>query len=215
LANPSYANDEIAITAFGNFSVAANGYTQVQSNNLFLTKTDANTIFATTANTYTQAQANSQFLAQTGGSVSGNTYFNANTFFNSTIFTRGIIENANIIATPIGANTNFDIITQAVQYYTANAASNTTINIRGNSVTTLNSLMNTGNTASIVLLFTNGANTYYPNVIQVDGSPVTPKWQGGTTVTAGNSAAIDSYGFTVIKTGNATFTVLASQTKFS
>jgi len=214
LANPSYANDEIAITAFGNFSVAANGYTQVEANNLFLAKADANNIFATTANTYTKAQANTQFLATSGGSVTGNTYFSANTFFNSTIFTKGIIETANIIATPIGANTNFDIITQAVQYYTANAASNTTINIRGNSVTPLNSLMNTGNTASIVLLFTNGANTYYPNVIQVDGSPVTPKWQSGTTVTAGNSAAIDSYRFTVIKTGNATFTVLASQTKF-
>jgi len=68
LANPSYANDEIAITAFGNFSVAANGYTQVQSNNLFLTKTDANTIFATTANTYTQAQANTRF-ASTGKAI--------------------------------------------------------------------------------------------------------------------------------------------------
>ena len=68
LANPTAANDEIAITAFGNFSVAANGYTQVEANNLFLTKTDANNIFASTANTYTQAQANAQF-ASTGKAI--------------------------------------------------------------------------------------------------------------------------------------------------
>ena len=68
LANPTAANDEIAITAFGNFSVAANGYTQVEANNLFLTKVDANNIFASTANTYTQAQANAQF-ASTGKAI--------------------------------------------------------------------------------------------------------------------------------------------------
>ena len=68
LTNATAANDEIAITAFGNFSVAANGYTQVEANNLFLTKTDANNIFASTANTYTKAQANTAF-ASTGKAI--------------------------------------------------------------------------------------------------------------------------------------------------
>lgn len=68
LANPTAANDEIAITAVGWFNVAANGYTQVEANNLFLTKADANNIFASTANTYTQAQANTQF-ASTGKAI--------------------------------------------------------------------------------------------------------------------------------------------------
>jgi hypothetical protein len=223
LANPTAANDEIAITAFGNFNVAANGYTQVEANNLFLNKTDANNIFVSTANlnaslanTYTKAQANAQFLATSGGSVTGNTYFSANTFFNSTIFTKGIIETANIVTGLPGANTTFDLLSQAVLYYTANNASNTTLNIRGSATVSLNSVMNTGNTATIVLLVTNSsANTFWPSVIQIDGIQVTPRWQGGTTVTAGNASAIDAYGYTIIKTGNAAYTVLASQTKYA
>jgi hypothetical protein len=66
-----------------------------------------------------------------------------------------------------------------------------------------------------VWLNTNGTTAYYPNVIQVDGSSVTPKWQGGTAPTAGNASSIDAYVFTIIKTASATFTVLASQTKFA
>jgi len=52
-------------------------------------------------------------------------------------------------------------------------------------------------------------------VVQVDGSSVTPKYQGGTAWTAGNASSIDVYTYTIIKTGNAAFTVLASQTKFA
>jgi hypothetical protein len=62
---------------------------------------------------------------------------------------------------------------------------------------------------------TNGSTAYYPNAFQVDGSSISPKWQGGTAPTGGNSSSIDSYTFTIIKTASATFTVLASQVKFS
>ena len=68
LNNPAYANDEINILTFTSFNAAANGYTQAEANNLFLTKTDANNIFASTANTYTKAQANSAF-ASTGKAI--------------------------------------------------------------------------------------------------------------------------------------------------
>jgi len=49
----------------------------------------------------------------------------------------------------------------------------------------------------------------------MDGSSVTPKWQGGTAPTAGNASSVDVYAYTVIKTANATFTVLASQSRFA
>ena len=51
--------------------------------------------------------------------------------------------------------------------------------------------------------------------MQIDGNSVTPKWSGGTAPTAGNASSIDVYTFVVIKTASATFTVLASQTKFA
>jgi hypothetical protein len=62
---------------------------------------------------------------------------------------------------------------------------------------------------------TNGATAYYNSAVQIDGSSVTPKWQGGTAPSTGNSSAIDVYTYTIVKTGSATFTVFASQTKYA
>ena len=61
---------------------------------------------------------------------------------------------------------------------------------------------------------TQGATAYYNSAVTIDGSSVTPKWQGGTAPTSGNASGIDSYVYSIIKTGSATFTVLASQTQF-
>ena len=62
---------------------------------------------------------------------------------------------------------------------------------------------------------TQGATAYYNNGWQIDGTPVVPKWQGGTAPTAGNASSIDVYTYTIVKTGSAAFTVFASQTKFA
>jgi hypothetical protein len=62
---------------------------------------------------------------------------------------------------------------------------------------------------------TQGATAYYNNAVQVDGSSVTPKWQGGTAPSAGNASSVDVYTYTIIKTGNAAFTVFASQIRFA
>lgn len=113
------------------------------------------------------------------------------------------------------ATTNLDILTAATHLFTANSTSNVTLNIRGDGSTTLNSLITTGDSITVVALITNGSTAYYPNVIQIDGSSVTPKWQGGTAPSAGNASSVDAYVFSIIKTASATFTVLASQTKFA
>jgi hypothetical protein len=52
-------------------------------------------------------------------------------------------------------------------------------------------------------------------VVQVDGSTVTPKYQGGAAPAAGNASSVDVYMYTIVKTGSAAFTVFASQTKFA
>ena len=127
-----------------------------------------------------------------------------------------IPEAATVTASAPTATTNFDFLTQSIQYYTSSATTNFTLNIRGNSLTSLNSVLAVNQSLTIVLLVTNGATPYYPNVIQVDGTTVTPKWQGGTAPTGGDANAIDSYSFTVIKTAaTPTSVVLASQTKFA
>jgi hypothetical protein len=114
------------------------------------------------------------------------------------------------------AGYTFDVTTNgAVQYSTASATANGTVNFRSTSGVSLNTLMSTNQSITVVLAVTNGATAYYPTAYQIDGTSVTPKWSGGTAPTGGNASAIDIYTFTIIKTASATFTVLASQTKFA
>jgi hypothetical protein len=75
--------------------------------------------------------------------------------------------------------------------------------------------MATGEAITVVFLVTNGSTAYYNNAVTIDGTSVTPKWQGGTAPTSGNASSIDSYTYVIIKTGSAAFTVLAAQTKFA
>jgi len=128
---------------------------------------------------------------------------------------KALFEAATITASAPAATTNFDVITQAVQYYTTNASANFTLNIRGDGTTSLNTILAVGQSCTLALLVTNGTTAYYPTAYQVDGTSVTPKFQTGTAPTAGNASALDVYVITVIKTASATFTVLASQTKFA
>ena len=120
-----------------------------------------------------------------------------------------------ISATAATGTINFDTITQSILYYTSNSSANFTLNFRGDSGTLLNSLMSTGSSITLVFMNTNGSTAYYPTAITIDGNAVTPKIQGGTAITSGNASSIDSYSITIIKTANATFTVLEAQTKFA
>jgi hypothetical protein len=125
------------------------------------------------------------------------------------------LETITVSATAATGTVNVDLSTSAVFYYTSNASADWTFNFRGNGSTTLNSLLANGQSATVAFLVTNGSTAYKPTVFQVDGSAVTPKWQGGTAPAAGNASSIDSYTFTIIKTASATFTVLGAQTKFA
>ena len=126
-----------------------------------------------------------------------------------------IRETITISATAATGTVDYDAITQSILYYTTDASGNFTVNFRGNSGTSLDSVMSTGQSLSATFLVTNGATAYYNSAVQVDGSSVTPKWQGGSAPTSGNASSIDSYTYVIIKTGSAAFTVLASVTKFA
>lgn len=120
-----------------------------------------------------------------------------------------------ISATAATGTIAYDVTTQSVLYYTTNASANFTVNFRGSSGTSLNTLMSTGQSITVTFLVTNGSTAYYNNAVQVDGSAVTPKYQGGTAWSAGNASSIDAYTYTIVKTGNAAFTVFAAQTRFA
>ena len=131
----------------------------------------------------------------------------ASAFINATEF-------STISATAATGTIDYDVTTQSVLYYTTSATANWTVNIRGNATTSLNTLMTTGDSLTVVFLVTQGATAYYNNALTIDGSSVTPKYQGGTAPTSGNASGIDAYSYTIVKTGSAAFTVLAAQTQF-
>ena len=126
-----------------------------------------------------------------------------------------VLETATVSATAATGTINYDVTTQAVLYYTTNASANWTVNFRGSSGTSLNTLMATGESVTVAFFVTQGATAYYNNAVTIDGASVTPKYQGGTAWSAGNASSIDAYTYTIIKTGNAAFTVFAAQTKFA
>lgn len=125
-----------------------------------------------------------------------------------------IFETTTVSATASTGTINYDVLTQPVLYYTTNASANWTMNFRGSATASLNSIMSVGQTVSVTFMSTQGATAYYNNAVTIDGASVTPKWQGGTAPTIGNASGIDVYTYAIIKTANATFTVLASQTQF-
>lgn len=150
---------------------------------------------------------------------SANTFTALQTFNGSTSVLAMALKNAaelaTVSATAATGTINYDVTTQSVLYYTTNASGNFTINFRASSGTSLNTAMATGDSVTVAFLNTNGGTAYYNSAVQVDGSSVTPKWQGGTAPSSGNASSIDVYVYTIVKTGSATFTVAASQTRFA
>tara|TARA_R110000782_G_scaffold28390_1_gene71313 strand:+ start:5208 stop:5792 length:585 start_codon:yes stop_codon:yes gene_type:complete len=138
----------------------------------------------------------------------------AGAILNGTTSIEEVIEKVTT-ATSTTGTINFDALTSAVQYYTANQSANRTINFRASSGATLNSIMAAGESMSFAILLAQGSTAYYLNTYQVDGSAVTPKWQGGSAPDAGNASSTDSYNFTIVKTADATFVVFASLTQFA
>ena len=147
-----------------------------------------------------------------------NTWTGTQSFTGSTSKLAEVLTNAGevctISATAATGTINFDVTTQSVLYYTTNASANWTVNFRGSSGTSLNTLLTTGQSVTVAFMVTQGSTAYYNNAVTIDGSSVTPKYQGGTAFAAGNASSIDTYVYTIIKTGSAAFTVLASRTQF-
>ena len=137
----------------------------------------------------------------------GSTSVIASSFINA-------LETATISATAATGTINYDVTTQSVLYYTTNASANWTVNFRASSGTSLNTAMATGEAITVVFLVSQGSTAYYNSAVQIDGSSVTPKYQGGTAWSSGNASGIDAYSYTIVKTGSAAFTVFAAQTQF-
>jgi hypothetical protein len=156
----------------------------------------------------TSSTANSDILLSPTGVASRVT-------FNGGGKIQQVAEKVTTEATAATGTVNYDVITQAVWNFTTNASANWTLNVRGDGSNSLDSIMDTGESITIAHIVSQGATAYYNSAFEIDGSAVTPEWQGGSAPTAGNASSLDTYSYTIIKTASATFTVLAAQTQFA
>ena len=218
----------------GNLSVVGNIFGNVQTAYLANFATVANSVaganvsgfvanasyanlatFATTAN----AVAGSNVSGQVANAlVAGTVYTNAQPNITSvgtltSLTVAGIttiqeaIEKFTPNATGATGTINYDLLNQAIILNTANATANFTLNFRGNSSTALNSVLASNQSITCTFINTNGANAYFANNIQIDGSNITPIW---SSVVSGTINAKDVYTFNILKTASSTYTVLGS-----
>ena len=147
----------------------------------------------------------------TGGSVTNVTLSDANV-------SDVLLQNRNREFVTIDANgaantINYDVNTQQVLLYQGNATANVTLNLRGNSSVTLDTVMEVNSAVTVAFGLVSNATAYYVSLVQIDGSNVTPKWQGGAP-TEGTANSTELYVINAVKTAANTYTVLGSVTAF-
>ena len=164
---------------------------------------------------YLKGGTTGQILSKTSATDLAYTWIDNNISTNSPI--NAPLEVCNVTATAATGTINVEVGSLgSVWYYTTNASANFTLNFRKSSTVSLSTLLTVGQSITIVFLNTNGATAYYPTAFQIDGSSVTPKWQGGTAPSVGNANAVDAYSFTIIKTAaTPSYLDLGSHTKFA
>ena len=124
-----------------------------------------------------------------------------------------IYENATVVATTASGVVNYDVLSQSVLQYTGGSTANWTLNVRGNSGTTLSSIIATGQALTVTFIVTQGIAAYYNSVFTIDGVSYTPKWQGSAP-TSGVASKTEIYTYAMIKTSTG-YNVFASKSVFS
>ena len=182
-------------------------------------------IFTTTASAVNEltvanaATGDGPILSATGGDT--NIDFNitpkgiGRATFNGQGKIQSVAEKVTTEATAATGTVNYDVLTQAVWNFTTDASGNWTLNVRGDGSNSLDSIMDTGESITVAHIVSQGGTAYYNSAFTIDGSSVTPEWQGGAAPTSGNINSLDTYSYTIIKTADATFTVLAALTQFA
>ena len=135
--------------------------------------------------------------------------------FHSGLNTEDILaEEVNVTAGKLSDNTNINVEDGMVHLFTTAESTTSTPNIRYNGSTALNARMSIGQSIVVTLITTANASAYSAN-ITIDGSAVTENWIGGSAPDAGGSSGVDIHSFTIIKTADATFTVIGNHSKTS
>jgi hypothetical protein len=123
-------------------------------------------------------------------------------------------EKVSISADKLSVQPQINVGESAVHYRTTAETTTSTPNLRYSATMTLNDAMNIGESLTVTII-TTAAAAGYSDQLTIDGNAVTENWIGGNVPADGGSSGVDIYTYNIIKTANATFTVIANQTKTS
>ena len=123
-------------------------------------------------------------------------------------------EGVKITAGKLSDNTNIDLENGMIHLFTTQETTTSTPNIRFSSSVTLNDVMQIGESIAVTIITTAAAGGYSAQ-LTIDGAAVTENWVGGSAPSDGGSSGVDIHAYTIIKTANATFTVIGNQSKTS
>jgi len=125
-----------------------------------------------------------------------------------------LAEEVNVTAGKLSDNLNIDVENGMVHLFTTAESTTAVPNIRYNGSTALNAKMSIGQSVVVTLITTANASAYSAQMT-IDGAAQTERWIGGSAPDAGGSAGVDIHSFTIIKTADATFTVIGNHSKTS
>jgi len=194
-----------------------------QLDNLYYTKLQIDTSLSGKVSTSTGViiEGNFPIYANTDGNLLADSGYSSQSFglkdngtFTGAMNIPTIVENGTVVSAAANSSTTLNVLNGiSVYYFTDNNTANWTINFQGTDAVSLNTLT-TGKAVTVSILARNGATPYRPTSFSIQGSAVTPRWQGGTAPTTGNANSTDIYTFTIIRLASG-FELLASQTRFA
>ena len=125
---------------------------------------------------------------------------------------KGLLQEKVVItAGKLSDNTDITLDNGMVHYFTTTETTTATPNIR--TTTGINTDMAIGDTSSVTIITTAAAAGYAARV-NIDGlaTGITTSWVGGSAPSTGGSSGLDMYSYQIIKTADATFTVIGNLT---
>jgi hypothetical protein len=160
---------------------------------------------------YELTQANT--MAIMGGKVGVETLAPTNTFeVNGNIKIDGVTETFGTYSTNITSSSTLTADASSSKLWRVTSSS-----ISGSwtiDVTNIN--LEIGDATNLTFVLESGTGTsHIPSTFKISGSPVTIKWQGGSTPTGDTGTApVNVYSFTVFRTGSSAYTVLGNHVSF-
>ena len=129
--------------------------------------------------------------------------------------TSPLMDKVNIVSGSAENYTNIDLLTAGTWVFTSAVNGNWTPNFRGNSSTSLSSLMSVGQSAVFTIITPVDGGSGYSSNMNIDGSGQTEYWSNALTPSAsGGTSGYDIYQYSVIRTSTSStgYLVFASQT---